>query len=35
MFEARSLDVIMPDVKWLGGVAEVRNVCSTAATRWG
>ena len=32
LFEARSLDVIMPDVKWIGGIAEMRNVCSTAAT---
>ena len=32
LFEARALDVIMPDVKWIGGIAEMRNVCATAAT---
>ncbi len=32
LFEARALDVIMPDVKWIGGMSEMRNVCATAAT---
>lgn len=32
LFEARALDVIMPDVKWIGGIAEMRNVCAAAAT---
>ena len=31
LFEARALDVIMPDVKWIGGIAEMRNVCASAA----
>ena len=32
LFETRALDVIMPDVKWIGGMVEMRNVCATAAT---
>ncbi|MGE0598019.1 MAG: mandelate racemase/muconate lactonizing enzyme family protein [Dehalococcoidia bacterium] len=32
LFEARALDVIMPDVKWIGGMSEMRSVCATAAT---
>jgi galactonate dehydratase len=31
LFEARALDVVMPDVKWVGGISAFREIASLAA----